>query len=52
MVSYKTIRQDGEDRSPYVSSEPPIIDQMWMDLYDCKHQFWYYYLDILSNNGL
>lgn len=37
VVKYKTIRQDGEDRSPYVSSEPPVIDKMWMDLYDCKY---------------
>lgn len=37
VVKYKTIRQDGEDRSPYVSSERPIIDKMWMDLYDCKY---------------
>jgi len=34
VIKYKNIRHDAEDRSPYVAAERPIIDELWMDLYD------------------
>ena len=36
IIRYKNIRHDAEDHSPYVSSDPPLIDELWMDLYDCQ----------------
>jgi hypothetical protein len=36
VITYKNIRHDAEDRSPYVAAERPEIDELWMDLYDCK----------------
>ena len=39
VIKYKNIRHDAEDRSPYVAAERPLIDDLWMDLYDCEYRF-------------
>lgn len=38
VIKYKNIRHDAEDRSPYVAAERPLIDELWMDLYDCEYK--------------
>ena len=51
-IKYKNIRHDAEDRSPYVAAEAPLIDELWMDLYDCEYNLSSHCLAIRKAKGI